>query len=503
MLAWTGFAHSLLAQNKELDATKAPGVNVDLLHLLTLAQQTQTAGPTAPTGTAEGTKEPYHWKGLLLQSFAFNGIENTFRILTDKQLRTLVANKPYWHDYIASMRQFNMHRWNDGDTFVVNYVGHSMQGAIAGYIQIQNDPVGRRLEIGSSHEYWKSRGWALLWSTVYSTQSEIGPLGEAALGNEGGWTYPRHLGCIKPCPTFKPGINTYTNNTGWVDFIITPVSGTFWIVVEDSVDRILAVTYQKHGVDERGIYPKILRGTLTPSRSFSNLLRGQTPWYRDWQHNGNPYFTPIHFTQSDERIRELANRPRFEISPHYSSFSIAVNTPACQNCRRTTTGAGIEMSYRINNWLDVDADLNRHPDASPLPSDRAGGNLYNGLFGIRTGYETEHYALKLAIRPGFVQFDNAYMTSPVPGSTQVPEAGTITHFALNIAASGDYRIGRNFALRYTLGQTMVRYRTDKEDPPGIGTIPYLSWLSHKNFINRGNWTFEAGPVFRFGPRRKQ
>ncbi len=65
---------------------------------------------------------------------------------------------------------------NDGDSFVVNYVGHSLQGAVSSYIEIQNDPVARNLEISSSPEYWKSRLMGLLWATVYSTQSEIGPI---------------------------------------------------------------------------------------------------------------------------------------------------------------------------------------------------------------------------------------------------------------------------------------------------------------------------------------
>jgi hypothetical protein len=499
---WPGFAHPLFAQNKEQDAVKTPMVNVDLLRLFSLAR-TPATGFAGPLETSESARERYHWKGLLLQSLEFNVIENSWRIRSDEQIRDLLYNKPYWHDYAASLKQFNMRRWNDGDSFVVNYVGHPLQGAVSGYIEIQNDPAARLLEISRSREYWKSRGMAMLWATVYSIQSEIGPLGEAAIGNEGGWTYPRNLGCTKPCSKFRPGIDTYTNNTGWVDFIITPVVGTLWMIAEDTVDRFIADPYQKHDVEYRLGYPKILRSALTPARSFANVMRGQKPWYRDWQTLGTPYFRGFRFIQSDESMEEQASRPRFEVSPHYTLLSIAVNTPNCQNCRRTTTGRGIEMSYRLTHWLDADVDLNRQADASPLPSDRAGGTLYNGLFGIRTGLDTEHYALKLAIRPGFVQFEDAYLTSPAPASTKEPETGTITHFVWNAAVSVDYRVARNFAFRATLGETLVRYRTATEDPPGIGTVPYLSWLSHENFVNRGNWTFETGPVFRFGSSRKE
>ena len=68
--------------------------------------------------------EKYHWGGLIAQSLFFNVIENTFRSASDDQIRMLLANKPFWHDYVASIHQFNMRRWNDGDDFLVNYVGH-------------------------------------------------------------------------------------------------------------------------------------------------------------------------------------------------------------------------------------------------------------------------------------------------------------------------------------------------------------------------------------------
>jgi hypothetical protein len=59
--------------------------------------------------------EHYHWGGLLAQSLLFNVIENGFRAASDDQIRNLLAKKPFWHDYAASIRQFNMRRWNDGD----------------------------------------------------------------------------------------------------------------------------------------------------------------------------------------------------------------------------------------------------------------------------------------------------------------------------------------------------------------------------------------------------
>jgi hypothetical protein len=56
--------------------------------------------------------EPYHWKGLLMQSFAFDMLQNATRIVTANQKdRHLLLNKPFWSDYWASLGQFNMRRW--------------------------------------------------------------------------------------------------------------------------------------------------------------------------------------------------------------------------------------------------------------------------------------------------------------------------------------------------------------------------------------------------------
>jgi len=135
-----------------------------------------------PAQAALPSREPFHWKGLILQSLSFEMLQNATRVMTaDQHDRHILLNKPFWSDYWASLNQFNMRRWNDGDSIKVNYIGHPMQGAISGYIQIQNDPRGRELRISRDHAYWKSRYYSFLWTTVYSTWWEIGPLGETAI----------------------------------------------------------------------------------------------------------------------------------------------------------------------------------------------------------------------------------------------------------------------------------------------------------------------------------
>ena len=203
------------------------------------ARQIQDRMPDDAHADDTGTGESYHWRGSDRSIPFFNVIENSFRSASDDQIRILLANKPFWHDYAASMRHFNMRRWNDGDDFLVNYVGHPMQGAVSGFIEVQNDPTGRLQEISATRAYWKSRFKAFLWATAYSTHSEISPLGEAGIGNEGGWTYPIH--CHKPCCT-APG--TYTRSTQTIlDGSTSPSPqplGSLWLLAEDTLDRFVS-----------------------------------------------------------------------------------------------------------------------------------------------------------------------------------------------------------------------------------------------------------------------
>jgi hypothetical protein len=475
--------------------TSTQSAYLDLLPIFEDIQQHKMFSAAQKNPPLEGTQpiEHYHWKGLLWQSFAFFGIQNSFRLMTDPFFRYLTADKPFWHDYIASLRQWNMGRWSDGDDFLVAYVAHPMQGSVTEFIEKQNDPHDRFLEMSSDPAYWKSLFKGFLWATAYSTDQKVGPLSETALGSEGGYTYV--IDCPAPCPSYAPGLYKVTNNTGWVKFITTPVVGTLWTMAEDFLDRYVSDRVQ--GDDLHAKFPKILRGSLNPCHTMANGLRGHSPWYRDYQHPETAYSSAggVHLERDDtESYRTL---PRFEFFPHFNSISLPVNTSGCTACRSLTTGAGAGFSIRWTRWVDVDSDVDYLPNASPLPSDRAGGGAVLGTFGLRAGFASKNYALKASLRPGFLSYDGAYLTAPST-TNPTPEIGRITHFVTSLAITGDYGIGRHFAVRISMGNTPVRYYTYRFDrPPGVGTMPYLFWISPKVFATNENWTYQTGPVLRF------
>ena len=150
------------------------GVRVDLDALL--GRMSRPSGDSSEAAGPEGMPEPmggtYHWKGFLWESFAFFGVENMQRLPSDPYYRLLLADKPFWHDYFASLKQWNWRRWNDGDDFLVAYIAHPLQGAVTGYIEVQNSTSQRLLEINDGKAYWKSRlGPAMLWNAAFSFET--------------------------------------------------------------------------------------------------------------------------------------------------------------------------------------------------------------------------------------------------------------------------------------------------------------------------------------------
>jgi hypothetical protein len=199
------------------------------------------------------TRQGFDWTAAAEQSFFFLTFQHAFRLSQEKTVDELKG--PFFSDYWSSVQ--GLKTWRDGDSGFTNYVAHPMQGAVAGYIQIQNDPRGASLQFSGDPEYWKSRLRATGWSALYSTQFELGLYSEATIGNVG----------------MRPG------TMGYVDLVMTPVGGLGWMVGEDALDRFLVEPMERKW-NNRGL-TRFLRMTLSPTRSFANVLRMQKPWKRD------------------------------------------------------------------------------------------------------------------------------------------------------------------------------------------------------------------------------
>jgi hypothetical protein len=213
-----------------------------------------------PATTFEEDQEGADVIGAFVDSLKLLMLEHGTRVaFQDKTRRELGG--PFWTDYKRSVRMPT--QWGDSDAWWVNYIGHPIHGAAAGYLWLDHDP-GAPAEIGLDKRYWATRGFATAWAAGYSLQFELGPLSEASIGNV--------------------GLNPVT--TGWVDHVVTPAGAFGWIVAEDALDRYLVKWVERRTTNR--FLRASLRLIFNPSRALSNTASGRLPWHRpgrplDWR----------------------------------------------------------------------------------------------------------------------------------------------------------------------------------------------------------------------------
>jgi len=235
----------------------------------------ESGGATAASGEgmiAEGppsqSERGIAWSHLFESSLMFLTIEHGFRYTAESGTRD-AFHTPFWPGYFDSVK--SLHGWADGDPFLVNYVGHPMQGAVAGFMWQHNDRAYRSVEFGKNSRYWKAKLRGAAFSYVYSLQFEIGPISEASLG---------HIQALFP-------------QQGFVDQVITPTVGLGWTLAEDSIDRYVIRFVESRtrnpyvrlltrgSLNPARSFANVLNGSLNPARSFANVLNRELPWHRD------------------------------------------------------------------------------------------------------------------------------------------------------------------------------------------------------------------------------
>jgi len=206
----------------------------------------------APDGSADPTTTEFK-KGklskVILYAFELTFYEHVMRVAAQNFTRQELKG-PFFKDWFNSVHV--PHKWEDGDSWQVNYIGHAIHGSAAARIWLdQREPPPT-----SKKQYFKSLSHAMLFSLLFSIQYEIGPLSEASIGNVG----------------------LHVQDTGWVDHVWTPCGAVLWAMAEDGIDKYALTWVDQH-------VPFLMaraaaRMILNPGRMLANVSQNRTPWYR-------------------------------------------------------------------------------------------------------------------------------------------------------------------------------------------------------------------------------
>jgi hypothetical protein len=238
----------------------------------------------------ERQSDKVQWKSLMGASSMYLGVMHGFRVATEKGTRDALHNSVFG-GYFRALG--SMHGWSDGDGYFENYLGHPIEGGVASYIWIHNDPKYRTVEFGKSRDYWMSRLRAYSYAWAFSEQFEIGLTSEASIGQ----------------------VQRYCCAYGFVDHVVTPNFGMLWVVGGDILDRY--VVRKAEDRTSNMAIRAILRTGLAPPLTFANIMTLQFPWHRENRpgirsYSGSLYTHQPTHAEADPSV--LPHIPKFELT---------------------------------------------------------------------------------------------------------------------------------------------------------------------------------------------
>src|SRR5436309_1147684 len=115
-------------------AMLARGISVlALIATCAVAAEAQTNLESRAPSADRGVDKP----GVFFDSLALLGIEHGIRLALQPGTRRELSGN-FWDDYRGSLHLPK--HWEDTDSWPVNYIGHPIHGAAAGYLWLEHDP---------------------------------------------------------------------------------------------------------------------------------------------------------------------------------------------------------------------------------------------------------------------------------------------------------------------------------------------------------------------------
>jgi Outer membrane protein beta-barrel domain len=146
------------------------------------------------------------------------------------------------------------------------------------------------------------------------------------------------------------------------------------------------------------------------------------------------------------QAQSQSETPKVEIGAHYTLLRF-------RDFDITDSGVGGRVTFNLTDNFGVEGELNVFPQKRTNDSPLTTFPLFvdssrtQGLFGVKTGLRSEKAGIFGKFRPGFVRFGESGV---IPGQS-------FTQFALDIGGVFELYPTRHVALRFDIGDTVVRF----------------------------------------------
>ncbi|HTA57605.1 MAG TPA: outer membrane beta-barrel protein [Candidatus Baltobacteraceae bacterium] len=193
-------------------------------------------------------------------------------------------------------------------------------------------------------------------------------------------------------------------------------------------------------------------------------------------------YRPGALIENEEETKVPGN---WEFGPLFSTMFIAREGPT--DGVRTEPGFGGYASYRFYHVFYFDSDLLYFPRGSNSSGPHDGGEILEGLFGLKGGIRRNHFGIFGKVRPGFNSYSDALSAVSSTGQESFSRS---TNFVLDLGGIVEFYPAEHGTLRLEAGDTHIYFNT--RDVNFGGTIVPASGgkLQHTiQFIVGYGWRF--------------
>jgi hypothetical protein len=186
-----------------------------------------------------------------------------------------------------------------------------------------------------------------------------------------------------------------------------------------------------------------------------------------------------------ENEKETNVPGKWEFGPLFSTMFIGREGP--KDGVRTEPGFGGYGSYRFYHVFYFDSDLLYFPRGSNSSGPHDGGEILEGLFGLKGGIRRNHFGIFGKVRPGFNSYSQALSAVSQTGQESF---GRSTNFVLDLGGIVEFYPGERGTLRLEVGDTHIYFNTRDINFGGMIVPAGGGKLQHSiQFIVGYGWRF--------------
>ena len=172
--------------------------------------------------------------------------------------------------------------------------------------------------------------------------------------------------------------------------------------------------------------------------------------------NKTLFVVAVIFLFQSQALAQAEELPKFEVAAEFTTLEREAFAQ-----RRTEPGLGGRFTYNLNEVFSLEAAGYFFPKR--CFECRNGGNITQGLAGLKVGKRFEKWGIFAKARPGAISFSEGTFDvrqTISPAGTPIPvlfELKRLTAFAIDVGGVLEFYPSKRIVTRFDVGDTIIRF----------------------------------------------